>query len=109
MNLKQLQYFCTLADELHFRRAAHKLNLTQSPLSIAIRILEEDVGGALFDRNQRSVQLMELGRILLRHAVSILERSMPASRSCAPSCLARRVSIGSASLPLHRCFLRFRR
>jgi DNA-binding transcriptional LysR family regulator len=31
MNLKQLQYFCTLADELHFRRAAHKLNITQSP------------------------------------------------------------------------------
>ncbi len=43
-------------------------------LSIAIRNLEEDIGGALFVRNQRSVQLTELGRILLRHAVSILER-----------------------------------
>ncbi len=74
MNLKQLQYFCTLAEELHFRRAAHKLNITQSPLSIAIRNLEEDVGGALFVRNQRSVQLTELGKILFRHAVSILDR-----------------------------------
>jgi hypothetical protein len=41
MNLKQLQYLCTLADELHFPRAAHKLNITQPPLSIAIRNFEE--------------------------------------------------------------------
>jgi DNA-binding transcriptional LysR family regulator len=50
------------------------LNITQSPLSIALRNLEEDVGGALFVRNQRSFQLTERGKILLRYAGSILHR-----------------------------------
>ena len=74
MNLKQLQYFCTLAEELHFRRAADKLNITQSPLSIAIQNLEEELGGLLFHRTQRSVQLTEFGKLLYHHSISILER-----------------------------------
>lgn len=97
-----------LAEELHFRRAAHKLNITQSPLSIAIRNLEEDVGGALFVRNQRSVQLTELGKILFRHTVSILD--------CVDTCeqelravVAGAVGFRSASLPPHHCCRRFRR
>lgn len=74
MNLKQLQYFSVLAEELHFRRAAEKLNITQSPLSIAIQNLEQELGCQLFIRTQRRVQLTEVGERLREHAGNILER-----------------------------------
>jgi DNA-binding transcriptional LysR family regulator len=74
MNFKHLLYFRTLAEELHFRRAAEKLNITQSPLSIAIQNLEEELGAPLFLRTQRSVQLTEFGRLLYHHSLGILER-----------------------------------
>ncbi|PWK63034.1 LysR family transcriptional regulator [Aminobacter sp. AP02] len=74
MNLKQLQYFYMLAEELHFRRAAEKLNITQSPLSIAIQNLEQELGCQLFVRTQRRVQLTEVGERLRDHARSIIEK-----------------------------------
>lgn len=74
MNFKHLIYFRTLAEELHFRRAAEKLNITQSPLSIAIQNLEDELGAPLFLRTQRSVQLTEFGRLLYHHSLGILER-----------------------------------
>jgi DNA-binding transcriptional LysR family regulator len=74
MNIKQLQYFSVLAEDLHFRRAAEKLNITQSPLSIAIQNLERDVGCQLFVRTQRKVQLTEAGERLRDHARTILDR-----------------------------------
>jgi DNA-binding transcriptional LysR family regulator len=74
INLKQLHYFKVLAEELHFRRAAEKLNITQSPLSVAIQQMEAGFGISLFERNQRSVKLTEAGQRLYDHAVSILGR-----------------------------------
>jgi|TARA_A100001391_G_scaffold63912_1_gene39801 DNA-binding transcriptional LysR family regulator len=73
MNLKQLQYFRVLAEELHFRRAAEKLNITQAPLSVAIQNLEKELGAQLFIRNQRKVVLSEVGIALREHAENILE------------------------------------
>jgi DNA-binding transcriptional LysR family regulator len=72
MNLKHLHYFKVLAEELHFRRAAEKLNITQSPLSVAIQQMEAGFGTVLFERNQRSVKLTEAGQRLYDHACSIL-------------------------------------
>ena len=74
MDLRQLRYFTVLAEELHFRRAAERLHITQAPLSVAIQQLEREVGGQLFHRNRRRVALTELGLVLLEHGEAILAR-----------------------------------
>ena len=74
MDLRQLRYFVILAEELHFRRAAERLRITQAPLSVAIQTLEREFGGALFHRTQRSVALTELGHAFRAHALEILDK-----------------------------------
>jgi len=57
MNLNTLNYFNMPAEELHFGREAQRLQITQAPLSCAIKIMEEELGIVLFERNQRNVRL----------------------------------------------------
>lgn len=74
MNIRHLRQFRVLAEELHFRKAAERLDMTQGPLSLAIQALEEDLGTRLFDRTRRSVQLTPAGQALLEDVPGILER-----------------------------------
>ena len=80
MNLRQLRYFLVLAEELHFRRAAERLNITQSPLTVAIQELERELGGKLFQRTQRRVELTEAGAAFRIGAREVLDRMQASLR-----------------------------
>lgn len=74
MKLNQLRYFVVLAEDLHFRKAAERLGITQAPLSLAIQELERELGGQLFHRTRRKVALTEIGLFLQDNARVILAR-----------------------------------
>jgi DNA-binding transcriptional LysR family regulator len=72
MDLKQLDYFVTVAAEQNFTRAALRLHIVQSGLSASIRTLEEELGTALFIRTTRRVALTSTGRAFLVEARRVL-------------------------------------
>jgi LysR family transcriptional regulator, benzoate and cis,cis-muconate-responsive activator of ben and cat genes len=75
LNLNRLRYFVTIAQELHFGRAARKLGISQPPLSLHIKALEQQVGSPLFIRANRQVTLTAAGRILLNQAQRLLDHA----------------------------------
>ena len=72
IDLRRLNYFVAVAEELHFGRAAQRLHMSQPPLSHQIRILEKELGVTLFERNKRAVRLTVAGKTLLQRSAEIL-------------------------------------
>lgn len=75
MELRQLRHFITLAEEMHFGRAAQRLFITQSALSASIARLEESFGVRLFERDSKQVRITPAGRLMLRSAREMLSQA----------------------------------
>jgi DNA-binding transcriptional LysR family regulator len=78
MELRHLEHFVAVAEERNFTRAARRLHLVQSALSVSIRALERELDTQLFERTTREVRLTDSGRILLPEARRTLEAAASA-------------------------------
>jgi DNA-binding transcriptional LysR family regulator len=114
VELRQLRYFATLAEELHFGHAAAREHIVQSALSQHIRRLERELGVPLLERSTHHVRLTASGEVFLaetRRILCHLEQATAAARSATPPNSVLRVAIGdpsSDSMPtvlraLHQC------
>src|SRR5690242_9989903 len=92
MELRQLRYFVAVAEELHFRRAAARLHVSQPPLSQQIARLEEELGVQLLTRTRRRVELTPAGEAFLRDARVMLGELDVAVAT------ARRIDTGQAGV-----------
>ncbi|GAB2686916.1 LysR substrate-binding domain-containing protein [Nocardia thraciensis] len=101
MELRQLRYFVTLSEELHFGRAAAREHIVQSALSQQIRRLERDLAVLLVERNTHHVQLTTAGKALLvdaRRILAMIDRATAAARAAAATHDATiRVGVGDAT------------
>ncbi|MEV1086963.1 LysR family transcriptional regulator [Streptomyces microflavus] len=103
MELRHLNAFLAVAEELHFGRAAKRLQMAQPPLSQQIRQLEKELGVQLFRRNTRSVRLTSAGESFLepvRTVLDDLDTAVRAARSAGRGEYGR-VTIGFAGASSH--------
>jgi DNA-binding transcriptional LysR family regulator len=73
MDIRQLRYFLTIADEGSITKAAEKLHMSQPPLSQQLKLLETELGVQLFERNTRNITLTDVGEALLYRTRQILD------------------------------------
>jgi DNA-binding transcriptional LysR family regulator len=106
MEMRQLRYFIAVAEELHFGRAAERVNICQPPLSQQIKHLEEELGAQLFHRKNKKISLTEAGAAFLEDAKEILKRVDAASEKVSGIArgIAGRISLGLV-LPAMDTFL----
>ncbi len=88
MEFRQLRYFVTVAQELHFAKAAERLDITQPALSKQIRVLERELGIELLIRTKRTVKLTQAGKVFLEQAQQLLQQAEKAIK------LAKRTALG---------------
>ncbi|MFJ2621254.1 LysR family transcriptional regulator [Glutamicibacter sp. NPDC087344] len=99
MELRQLQYFLVVAEHLHFGRAAEELRMSQPPLTVAIKKLEQELGVQLFARTTRSVSLTPAGQMYREKISPLLEDLQRVNQELAEvgEGLRGRISVGFVS------------
>lgn len=117
MDLRQLRQFVVLATELNYRKAAERLNMTQPPLSIAIKRLEADLNVQLFERDRLGVRLTTAGSVFLGEARRLLDAAQAAIQATRDADQGRVGSLRVCAVPsaslewlpalLHRFAARF--
>jgi molybdenum-dependent DNA-binding transcriptional regulator ModE len=83
MEIHQVQYFLTLCEERNFTRAAKRCGVSQPSLTNAIKRLEQTLGGPLFHRNRRNIELTELGRVVRPYLKQLNQSAHEAKRKAA--------------------------
>jgi DNA-binding transcriptional LysR family regulator len=78
MELRRLEHFVAVAEEMSFTRASQRLHLVQSALSVSIKSLEKELGTQLFDRTTHRVELTDAGKALLPAARATLSAAQAA-------------------------------
>jgi LysR family transcriptional regulator, salicylic acid-responsive activator of bsdBCD len=74
MDIRQLRYFATIAEEGQITRAAKKLHMAQPPLSQQLKALEEEIGTLLVERIGKRIELTEAGKVLYERATDLLSQ-----------------------------------
>ena len=97
MELRQLRYFVSLAEELHFGRAAAREHIVQSALSQQIQRLERELGVVLLERSTHHVKLSEAGAAFLVEARQVLAGADRATAA------ARQIGVSAPSLRVGTC------
>src|SRR5215217_2420404 len=80
MEMHQVRYFLAVAEELNFTRAAERCNVAQPSLTRAIKLLEGELGGPLFNRERVNTHLSELGRMVKPYLEQVYEQTREAKR-----------------------------
>src|SRR5436305_12715367 len=75
VELRHLRYFVAVAEMKNVSRAALKLHVSQPALTRQIRDLEDELGVQLFERTGKAVNLTDAGRLFLKEACTVLERT----------------------------------
>lgn len=103
MDMRHLRCFVAVAEELHFGRAAERLHLSQPPVSLAIKELEQELGVRLFERTSRRIAMTRAGEDALRDARAVLTAAdtMRKRAKEAAQGLMGSLSLGFISLPAY--------
>ena len=99
MTLKQLKAFLVLARTLNYANAANELCLSQSALSLSIKTLEEELGGKLFKRNTRRVEITTEGQSLIPYAKKLLANWKDMEKDVKQRFKLNRGTLNIASMP----------
>ncbi|WEG14515.1 LysR family transcriptional regulator [Pullulanibacillus sp. KACC 23026] len=99
MELRRLDYFVAVCEELHFTKAADRIGISQPNLSLQIKALEEEIGTPLFDRIGKRISLTEAGMILLKYAREMFQSLHNARHEIDDLRYQRGGSLGVGALP----------
>jgi LysR family transcriptional regulator, hydrogen peroxide-inducible genes activator len=75
MEMHQIRYFLAMCETLNFTRAAERCNVPQPSLTRAIKLLEGELGGPLFNRERGNTHLTELGAMMRPHSASVVAQA----------------------------------